>query len=64
MQQTGKRHPFYNQYTVGFDDNGVIQGADITVAGNCGYSPNIKFYTSTGLCSTQTAAYLEAMQQR
>ncbi|MCZ8488824.1 molybdopterin-dependent oxidoreductase [Vibrio lentus] len=30
MQQAGKRHPFYNQYTVGFDDNGVIQGADIT----------------------------------
>lgn len=41
MQQTGKRHPFYNQYTVGFDDNGVIQGADITVAGNCGYSPDL-----------------------
>ncbi|WP_394249955.1 xanthine dehydrogenase molybdopterin binding subunit [Vibrio profundi] len=41
MQQTGKRHPFYNQYTVGFDDNGVIQGADIMVAGNCGYSPDL-----------------------
>ncbi len=41
MRQTGKRHPFYNQYTVGFDDNGVIQGADITVAGNCGYSPDL-----------------------
>ncbi|MGF1753042.1 xanthine dehydrogenase molybdopterin binding subunit [Vibrio makurazakiensis] len=41
MQQTGKRHPFYNQYTVGFDDNGVIQGTDIMVAGNCGYSPDL-----------------------
>ncbi len=41
MQMTGKRHPFYNQYTVGFDDNGRIQGIDITVAGNCGYSPDL-----------------------
>ncbi|MGF1873148.1 xanthine dehydrogenase molybdopterin binding subunit [Photobacterium indicum] len=41
MQMTGKRHPFYNQYKVGFDDNGRIQGIDITVAGNCGYSPDL-----------------------
>ena len=41
MTMTGKRHPFYNQYKVGFDDNGVIQGADIVVAGNCGYSPDL-----------------------
>ncbi|MGR5175380.1 xanthine dehydrogenase molybdopterin binding subunit [Vibrio mediterranei] len=41
MTMTGKRHPFYNQYKVGFDDNGVIQGAEITVAGNCGYSPDL-----------------------
>lgn len=38
MTMTGKRHPFYNQYRVGFDDNGVIQGAELTVSGNCGYS--------------------------
>ncbi|GAL29806.1 xanthine dehydrogenase molybdenum binding subunit [Vibrio variabilis] len=41
MTMTGKRHPFYNQYKIGFDDNGVIQGADIVVAGNCGYSPDL-----------------------
>lgn len=41
MTMTGKRHPFYNQYKIGFDDNGVIQGAEITVAGNCGYSPDL-----------------------
>ena len=41
MSTTGKRHPFYNQYKVGFDDNGVIQGADIVVTGNCGYSPDL-----------------------
>ncbi|PMJ98887.1 xanthine dehydrogenase molybdopterin binding subunit, partial [Vibrio sp. 10N.261.55.A7] len=41
MTTTGKRHPFYNQYKVGFDDDGVIQGADIVVTGNCGYSPDL-----------------------
>lgn len=41
MVMTGKRHPFYNQYKIGFDDHGVIQGAEITVAGNCGYSPDL-----------------------
>lgn len=38
---TGKRHPFYNQYHVGFDENGLIEGADITVNGFCGYSPDL-----------------------
>ncbi|PSW18314.1 xanthine dehydrogenase molybdopterin binding subunit [Photobacterium sanctipauli] len=41
MTSTGKRHPFYNQYKVGFDDTGRIQGIDITVTGNCGYSPDL-----------------------
>jgi xanthine dehydrogenase large subunit len=41
MQTTGKRHPFYNQYTVGFNDDGRIEGIDIIVAGNCGYSPDL-----------------------
>ncbi len=41
MSTTGKRHPFYNQYKVGFDNNGVIHGIDITVVGNCGYSPDL-----------------------
>ncbi|MGF1679809.1 xanthine dehydrogenase molybdopterin binding subunit [Photobacterium minamisatsumaniensis] len=41
MTSTGKRHPFYNQYEVGFDDTGRICGIDITVSGNCGYSPDL-----------------------
>ncbi|AIW20670.1 xanthine dehydrogenase molybdopterin binding subunit [Vibrio coralliilyticus] len=41
MTMTGKRHPFYNQYKIGFNDDGVIEGADIIVAGNCGYSPDL-----------------------
>ncbi|MGO1246240.1 MAG: xanthine dehydrogenase molybdopterin binding subunit [Oceanisphaera sp.] len=41
MMMTGKRHPFYNQYKIGFDDTGRIQAAEIIVAGNCGYSPDL-----------------------
>ncbi|MFN2361420.1 MAG: xanthine dehydrogenase molybdopterin binding subunit [Marinobacter sp.] len=41
MVQTGKRHDFYNTYDIGFDAEGVIQGADIMVAGRCGYSPDL-----------------------
>ncbi|REL27612.1 xanthine dehydrogenase molybdopterin binding subunit [Thalassotalea euphylliae] len=38
---TGKRHPFFNRYQVGFDEQGVIAGADIEVNGYCGYSPDL-----------------------
>lgn len=41
MIQTGKRHDFFNTYDIGFDDDGLIQGADIMVAGRCGYSPDL-----------------------
>ncbi|MGL1957567.1 MAG: xanthine dehydrogenase molybdopterin binding subunit [Colwellia sp.] len=38
---TGKRHPFYNKYQIGFDHEGVIAGVDIEVNGDCGYSPDL-----------------------
>lgn len=41
MTMTGKRHPFENNYTVGFDCNGQIKGINIEVNGNCGYSPDL-----------------------
>ncbi|WP_263140993.1 xanthine dehydrogenase molybdopterin binding subunit [Pseudomonas sp. RIT-PI-AD] len=41
MQITGKRHPFYVEYDVGFDDDGLLQGIEIELAGNCGYSPDL-----------------------
>ena len=41
MVMTGKRHDFYNEYRVGFDDNGKLLGSDIMVAGMCGYSPDL-----------------------
>ena len=41
MIMTGKRHPFENSYTVGFDKNGQIKGINIEVNGHCGYSPDL-----------------------
>ena len=41
MVQTGKRHDFFNTYDIGFDEQGVIQGAEIMVAGRCGFSPDL-----------------------
>ncbi|WP_417226853.1 xanthine dehydrogenase molybdopterin binding subunit [Amphritea sp.] len=41
MMMTGKRHPFFNQYQVGYDDNGRITGCEMKLAGNCGYSPDL-----------------------
>jgi xanthine dehydrogenase large subunit len=41
MVMTGKRHPFENNYTVGFDKTGQIKGINIEVNGNCGYSPDL-----------------------
>jgi xanthine dehydrogenase large subunit len=41
MQMTGKRHPFYVEYDVGFDDDGLLHGIQIELAGNCGYSPDL-----------------------
>ncbi len=41
MVMTGKRHPFYVEYDVGFDDRGRLQGINFELAGNCGCSPDL-----------------------
>ncbi len=41
MRMTGKRHPFKHEYTVGFDENGKIQGVDYLIVGDCGHSPDL-----------------------
>jgi len=41
MVMTGKRHDFLNTYDVGVDEQGIIQGAEIMVAGKCGNSPDL-----------------------
>ena len=41
MRATGKRHPFHNRYRLAINRQGIIQGGDITVIGDCGYSPDL-----------------------
>ena len=41
MLMTGKRHPFYVEYDVGFDGSGRLHGINLELAGNCGYSPDL-----------------------
>jgi xanthine dehydrogenase large subunit len=41
MIMTGKRHPFENQFEIGFTAQGNITAAKITVNGNCGHSPDL-----------------------
>jgi xanthine dehydrogenase large subunit len=41
MQMTGKRHPFYVEYDIGFADDGRLLATHMELAGNCGYSPDL-----------------------
>jgi xanthine dehydrogenase large subunit len=41
MMLTGKRHDFKIAYDVGFDDQGRIEGVDITLRSRCGYSMDL-----------------------
>ena len=38
---TGKRHPFWYEYTVGHDDDGLLQGLQLMMAANCGFSADL-----------------------
>ena len=38
---TGKRHNFEYNYTVGFDDEGLIKGLRVTMASQCGFSGDL-----------------------
>ena len=40
---TGKRHDFYSEYKVGFNDEGKIEGLKIKLASRCGMSPDLSF---------------------
>ncbi len=41
MIMTGKRHDFAVEYDVGFDDEGRIEGIDLTLSSRCGMSPDL-----------------------
>lgn len=41
MMVTGKRHPFENNYEIGFSANGKLNAAKIVVNGDCGHSADL-----------------------
>lgn len=41
MMTTGKRHPFENSYTVGFNSEGKLDAAQLSINGDCGHSPDL-----------------------
>jgi len=40
---TGKRHEFYSDYEVGFNDRGEIKALKLKLASNCGMSPDLSY---------------------
>jgi xanthine dehydrogenase large subunit len=60
MELTGKRHPFENHYEVGFNKDGLIQGINVTVNGNCGFSPDLSdAIVDRAMFHTDNAYYLD-----
>jgi xanthine dehydrogenase large subunit len=41
MAMTGKRHDYRVDWKVGFDDDGVVRGLDVTLASRCGMSADL-----------------------
>ncbi len=56
---TGKRHDFYAEYEVGFNNRGVIEGVKIKLASRCGISPDLSgAINSRALLHIDNAYYL------
>ena len=43
MCGTGKRHPFYGQYEVGFEEDGTIKAVDMNLYSNGGHAHDLSF---------------------
>jgi len=57
---TGKRHDFYSEYEVGFDELGVIEGLKLKLASRCGISPDLSgAINERALLHIDNAYYLE-----
>ncbi|WAC75064.1 xanthine dehydrogenase molybdopterin binding subunit [Roseateles sp. SL47] len=56
---TGRRHGFDYRWTVGFDDDGHLLGADIDLISNCGHSADLSAPVMTrALCHFDNAYWL------
>jgi len=57
---TGKRHDFYSEYEVGFDELGIIEGLKLKLASKCGASPDLSgAINDRALLHIDNAYYLE-----
>jgi xanthine dehydrogenase large subunit len=57
---TGKRHDFYSEYQVGFDELGLIKGLKLKLASRCGASPDLSAaINERALLHIDNAYYLE-----
>jgi len=57
---TGKRHDFYSEYEVGFDELGVIKGLKLKLASRCGISADLsEAINERALLHIDNAYYLE-----
>ena len=60
---TGKRHDFYSEYEVGFNDNGKIQGLKLKLASRCGMSPDLSYaINERALLHLDNAYYLKDLE--
>jgi xanthine dehydrogenase large subunit len=65
MRATGKRHPFYFRYDVGFDDNGAIHGLDLLLAANGGHvADHTPAVLTRALCHADNCYWLPALRFR
>ncbi|TAL89742.1 MAG: xanthine dehydrogenase molybdopterin binding subunit [Candidimonas sp.] len=56
---TGKRHGFYYEYEVGFDDEGRVLGVNLDMTLNAGYSADLSEAVATrAVCHVDNAYYL------
>lgn len=61
MIMTGKRHPFSNRYRAGVNTDGVIQGIEIELNGDAGYSPDLTdAIVDRAMFHSDNAYYLDA----
>ena len=57
---TGKRHDFYSEYEVGFDELGIIKGLKLKLASRCGVSPDLSgAINERALLHIDNAYYIE-----
>ncbi len=60
---TGKRHEFFSDYEVGFNDKGIIQGLKVKLASKCGMSPDLSYaINERALLHIDNAYFLSDLQ--